>query len=751
MSSDGRELRQRGIALAKAGDKDEARRLLQQSIRLEPTNEAAWLWLASVARDGRERAFCLNKVLEINPNNEAARQAMDALLAAEAAAAPPAPPPAPSVRRLGGESVSPPEPAVPARPQAARAGQPANRLNTADLLGQPPGVPLPTGEAVIDAQRRAEAIVRALNTAPADPTRYVVKTRRRAGEADIVRLRLTVAAAAAAGVAAFLIVGTIVVLSNDDLRGIVIAPTPTFSQTPTVTPTNTPGLTPTPSATPRRAFTPTPTVPGIFPTADIYQLEPTAIYPVVFEQPLRNAVSLLEAGAAAQALPTLRAEVGNTEGRFNPNPYYFEALAHAATGDFREAFDVLEEAEDRLPEAPNDNFRPLIDTGYAQVFWAAAEAARAAGDAAEARDLRAQARERAVLAIEGEPDAGRIGDPRIDDAHIILARTQAAEGDTADALETLDAALEIEALQTNTRILLEKGEIYYLRRDYPAAEYQAFLVLYIDPTVEAAYQLQIRAALAEGEPGEAVLYAQNYLFYYPGSITAFRLLGQAREAEGNPDLALVAYSQALAGDAETAEAAAVYQARGLLYAAQGRYSLAERDLSRAFDITGDRAVQVLRMDAAYRAGEYATVLEDADDLSGRAGIDEDAVALLRGRALIDRAGDSLSRADATAALNLLVPLAGAEGVDAADRATAFEYIARAQLAAGNAEAAAASIASALGAGETPARRLLRGQIAAELGEADEARRDFEWVLAWASAVDTRALEQAEDALAALNG
>jgi len=77
MASDGaRDLRQRGIAAAKAGQREEARALLQQSIRIEPNNEAAWLWLASVARDAEERRFCLEKLLEINPTNEHALKAL---------------------------------------------------------------------------------------------------------------------------------------------------------------------------------------------------------------------------------------------------------------------------------------------------------------------------------------------------------------------------------------------------------------------------------------------------------------------------------------------------------------------------------------------------------------------------------------------------------------------------------------------------------------------------------------------------
>src|SRR5215217_1644468 len=103
---DARALRQQGIQAAKAGQKDNARDLLQQSIRIDPYNEAAWLWLASVARDNRERLFCLQKLLEINPQNETARKALDAANQAQA--------PAPSaVRRLPNAPVTQVAPAQP--------------------------------------------------------------------------------------------------------------------------------------------------------------------------------------------------------------------------------------------------------------------------------------------------------------------------------------------------------------------------------------------------------------------------------------------------------------------------------------------------------------------------------------------------------------------------------------------------------------------------------------------------------------
>ena len=123
---DARELRQRGIQTAKAGQKDEARELLQQSIRLDPNNEAAWLWLASVARDNRERIFCLQKLLEINPDNETARKALDAANQAT--------PPPMQVKRL------------PNAPVTKAAAPP-------DIMSQAPGVPVPMPDRIAEAQK----------------------------------------------------------------------------------------------------------------------------------------------------------------------------------------------------------------------------------------------------------------------------------------------------------------------------------------------------------------------------------------------------------------------------------------------------------------------------------------------------------------------------------------------------------------------------------------------------------------------
>ncbi len=59
-----------GIALAKAGDKPQARSLLQEVLELDSNNEHAWLWLAWVAEDMQDLVFYLERVITINPANE---------------------------------------------------------------------------------------------------------------------------------------------------------------------------------------------------------------------------------------------------------------------------------------------------------------------------------------------------------------------------------------------------------------------------------------------------------------------------------------------------------------------------------------------------------------------------------------------------------------------------------------------------------------------------------------------------------
>lgn len=63
------ELLQQGIDLAKNGDLHKASRVLAEIVKTNPLSEEGWLWLGYCRTVPKEKKYCLNKVLTINPNN----------------------------------------------------------------------------------------------------------------------------------------------------------------------------------------------------------------------------------------------------------------------------------------------------------------------------------------------------------------------------------------------------------------------------------------------------------------------------------------------------------------------------------------------------------------------------------------------------------------------------------------------------------------------------------------------------------
>lgn len=57
----------------RAGDKPRARALLAQAVRINPNNELAWLWSASVASSQAEAVRGLEQALRLNPDNQKAK------------------------------------------------------------------------------------------------------------------------------------------------------------------------------------------------------------------------------------------------------------------------------------------------------------------------------------------------------------------------------------------------------------------------------------------------------------------------------------------------------------------------------------------------------------------------------------------------------------------------------------------------------------------------------------------------------
>lgn len=70
------ELLRLGIQAAKDGNREAAQMMLQQVIRKDRDNVRAMLWLAKIAPDLETRTSWLQRVLQIDPNNETAIKAL---------------------------------------------------------------------------------------------------------------------------------------------------------------------------------------------------------------------------------------------------------------------------------------------------------------------------------------------------------------------------------------------------------------------------------------------------------------------------------------------------------------------------------------------------------------------------------------------------------------------------------------------------------------------------------------------------
>ncbi|MFQ6101002.1 MAG: FHA domain-containing protein [Anaerolineae bacterium] len=65
-----------GIALAKAGKNVEARNILGQVVKNDPRSATGWLWLAGVVETQEQQRYCLERALQLNPQDGAVRRAL---------------------------------------------------------------------------------------------------------------------------------------------------------------------------------------------------------------------------------------------------------------------------------------------------------------------------------------------------------------------------------------------------------------------------------------------------------------------------------------------------------------------------------------------------------------------------------------------------------------------------------------------------------------------------------------------------
>lgn len=74
------DLIQQGADAFRAGNRDEARKLLLTAVKQNPNSERAWGWLYNVTNNDQERIQCLKQMLRINPKNEKANGLLNQLI-----------------------------------------------------------------------------------------------------------------------------------------------------------------------------------------------------------------------------------------------------------------------------------------------------------------------------------------------------------------------------------------------------------------------------------------------------------------------------------------------------------------------------------------------------------------------------------------------------------------------------------------------------------------------------------------------
>lgn len=752
---------QQAVAAARQRDTEAARKLIQASLRQDPSNPVAWLILASVTPDKREKLVSLKKTLELDPQNaQALKMVRDmgldpaALLAVgenapkpmtkpflepppvEASFVPEIPTTAP-LRDIFAGYVDPEDddddaggefgfdaPDVPERSanQPARPAPPIPKVTgVAPRSAEPP---LPSPRPLTFEERLAQAAEAAEQTAAGflkptltDPIEWIKKDHNRAGENEIVMVR--VAAGTAIGVSGFiglLLLGILLLQIPFFRNGFNPAPTARYSSlteltatpTPLTTATPSPGFTATASITPTPspegvAFTPSPTRPSNLLPGDPNNPRPTDIFLPGVEAPsARNAIAQIDQGRATEAVATLQTERGGNVIGFDASLFYSEALALARLGQGQAGLDLLEEGEQlRTDREPNDtSAEATIQGGFAQVYLILAQEALANGNPARANQFFDQLERSARRAITLEGDWAEM--------YAVLIERYKAANNLDAALQVVEQAQARPELALDMRFVVARAQIAYTRGNLNQANYQVDLALYADPRNRDALELRTQIALEGDDPGLAVLYAQAYIFYHEQEVRPWLMLAQARLNEGNPQLALESYSRAIiySENVQNAPSLEAYLGRADIYLARHQYDLAMADLERAATIATDADVRERVFEMAISAGRYDFAQSVAQTLQIENAISPGEVNFAN--ALVLASGAALEEEDYREIRRLID--GGIVAIPASQQALAQSLRAEAAYALGDYESALNFINTAILAGATAERHELRGRI-----------------------------------------
>ncbi|MBN1201213.1 MAG: hypothetical protein JXJ20_05090 [Anaerolineae bacterium] len=697
-----KQLLQQGIAAARSGRPDVARELLQQAVRFDPQNETTWLWLSSVARDDKERTFCLRQLLSINPNNEYAQKGLRAL----------------GILAEQPEEVSP--------------------FTTIPVLDE---------EKHARVQQALDGFLRRYDPQPVDQLsiKWERKTRRRYGEGGARRLRqITYAVIGLVMVA--LVVGLGVLVTSLDILGgeateVAALRTRIFTATPTSTMTPTPGgATPTPF--PEQMAVPATEVPAGLEPGSEYGNPPTAIYPAVNPNVagvIDNAIDYYSIGEYDSAVGTLEAQRGFSGDNCYESVVYYQAMSYAEQGGMQNLNTASQLLEDALAYEPPYG------------FTSCQESPRLLAGLGYVRYLQNRLSEALTLS-----ERALVDDSKLVQAILTKARVQIGNGQISDAWLTVDQALREWPGDTNLLLLATEIE---MAGDPPgnALEYIG-KALYVDPALQPAlrYQAQIYLMLAEQETnaqrqleyyGLAAHSAQTLLLYYAGDPAGYLYLAKARIGEDKYDEAeavlsrVVEVESSLPEDDETAAIVEdVYRTRGNLYYEQGRLEEARDD----FDHVSLEDLDTLGklVDIAYRLGDYPDMAHRLDEYLALEP-NQKTYLLLEAQALAEICTYS---DDLTCDYDEVLSRLSNTFISALDddqQADAYSYRAQAQywqtkqdrrLASESRQSANRQalddVNKALAIRDRPIDHYYRGLILEELGMLVEALEEYNWVAYW---------------------
>ncbi len=153
---------QNGVQSLSKKDHAAAREYLKMAIQLDPRNESAWMWMSMAVENDRERIFCLNQVLKLNPNHPTASLELKILTTPKRSSAPASSPPSPTTAESKVPSVLP----IVAATTSPTPAQPLNLIEPSPLVTSPPrqvAVPSTSQEIICPICKQSDRIQRVIS------------------------------------------------------------------------------------------------------------------------------------------------------------------------------------------------------------------------------------------------------------------------------------------------------------------------------------------------------------------------------------------------------------------------------------------------------------------------------------------------------------------------------------------------------------------------------------------------------------